>query len=92
MTGSPHVRPVWSIHALQGLACLALTVALYHRALDLYFVGDDIGFVRPDPHWLRTALLPSGEWHYYPLTVAGFALLGIWSDWRPAPLHLLDFL
>lgn len=78
----------WTLAAL-GAACLALTLALYHPALGFYFVGDDVAFVHPRPDWLRTALLPAGEWHYYPLTQAGFALLGILSRWQPAPLHLL---
>jgi len=82
--------PPGSIPLFVGLACLAVTLGLYHRALGLHFVGDDIGFVRPDPHWLRNAFLPAGEWHYYPLTQATFALLGRWSDWQPAPLHLLN--
>ena len=84
--------PPWVGTVLLPLTCLALVLALYRPALDLYFVGDDIAFVHPNPDWLRTALLPGGEWHYYPLTQAGFALLGMATDWQPWPLHLLNLL
>lgn len=72
-------------------ACLGLTLALYHPALGFYFVGDDIIFIHPNPDWLRAALVPNSEWHYYPITQAAFSLLGILTRWQPGPLHLLSF-
>jgi hypothetical protein len=72
--------------------CLALAFALYRPALDLYFVGDDVAFVHPDPHWLKTAFVPVAGFHYYPLTQMLLSLLARAARWNPAPMHALNLL
>lgn len=78
--------------AILGLACLAVVGLLYFRAVGFGLVGDDVGFVHPDPDWLQHILRPSGQWHFYPLNTAVCALLGIVSGGHPAPLHMINLI
>ena len=75
---------------LHAAACLAVALALYRPGLGLGFVGDDVAFLHPRADWLRAAILPGGDWHYYPVTNLSFALLGRLSGLDPWPLHLLE--
>src|SRR5262245_59490817 len=77
---------------LAALACVGLALAFYGPAVRGYLVGDDISFVRHNPHWLGEALRPIGPWHYYPVTSMMFSLLGMLTDRQPGPLHLLSIL
>ena len=82
-------RHLWLI----GLGCLALTVAFYHPAFQLAFVGDDVWFVRPNPHWLRDALTPSStNFHYFPVYQILLAALPALTGWHPEVMHALNFL
>ena len=78
--------------AILGLACLAVVGLLYFRAVGFGLVGDDVGFVHPDPDWLQHILRPSGQWHFYPLNTAVCALLGIVTGGHPAPLHMINLI
>lgn len=79
-------RQLWLI----GLACLTVTLWFYASTLHIAFVGDDLAYVRPNPNWLRDALLPGVTWQYRPLPQLLLRALSTLGGLRPEVLHLLN--
>ena len=92
MTPARVGAPRGSLPWLVGLGCLALTLLLYYPATRLRFVADDITLVRPNPDWLRDALLPSAtNFHYFPVYQLPLSLIPALTGWRPEVMHALNF-
>lgn len=72
--------------------CLALSFALYHPTLSFYFVGDDVWFLRPNPNWFHGAVVPTRDWHYYPMNQIVLYLLPAATGLRAEPMHALNLL